>query len=88
MIDFSFSTATATPIMARFMIGPLLQQIVKNMQKAINNEPNHLKFSVYSGHDFTIGNLLNGLGVFDGRCPEYTSTIFFELFYGDFYSYL
>ncbi|XP_038216551.1 prostatic acid phosphatase-like [Zerene cesonia] len=78
---YGFSIATGTSLMARLMIGPLLQQILNNMQAVIANIPDHLKFSIYSGHDFTIGNVLNGLGVFDGNCPEYTSTIFLELVY-------
>ncbi|CAH2035474.1 unnamed protein product, partial [Iphiclides podalirius] len=37
--------------------------------------------SCYSGHDFTIGNILSAMGFFDGNCPPYTATIFLELIY-------
>ncbi|CAH2218387.1 jg4398 [Pararge aegeria aegeria] len=77
---YSFTTATATPIMARLMTGPLLKEIVGKMNTVITKEnPNPLKLSIYSGHDFTIGNVLNAMGLYDGNCPVYTATIFFEL---------
>ncbi|CAK1554814.1 unnamed protein product [Leptosia nina] len=76
---YSFQTATGTALMTRLMIGPLMQQIVNHMYDAVQEKPNHIKLSIYSGHDFTIGNILNGLGVYDGNCPEYTSTVFLEL---------
>ncbi|CAH2215511.1 jg25585 [Pararge aegeria aegeria] len=66
--------------MARLMTGPLLKEIVGKMNTVITKEnPNPLKLSIYSGHDFTIGNVLNAMGLYDGNCPVYTAKIFFEL---------
>ncbi|CAH2103719.1 unnamed protein product [Euphydryas editha] len=77
---YSFTTATATPLMARLMVGPLLKDIVAKMNTVIlKKKPNPLKLSMYSAHDFQIGNILSAIGVFDGNCPAYTSTILFEL---------
>ncbi|CAH0716507.1 unnamed protein product, partial [Brenthis ino] len=77
---YSFVTSTATPQMARLMVGPLLKEIVGKMNQVIQKKnPNPLKLSIYSGHDFSIGNILNAIGVYDGNCPPYTATIFFEL---------
>ncbi|VVC90696.1 unnamed protein product [Leptidea sinapis] len=76
----SFSTSAATPVMARLLVGPIMKQIFEHMQDAINKTSNHLKLSMFSGHDFTIGSILTALGLFDGNCPEYTATIFLELF--------
>ncbi|XP_023941635.1 prostatic acid phosphatase isoform X2 [Bicyclus anynana] len=75
---YSFKVATATPLMSRLMVGPLLQEIVGKMKMIIKGlQP--LKLAIYSGHDFTIGNILNSIGVYDGNCPVYTATIIFEL---------
>ncbi|CAF4747263.1 unnamed protein product [Pieris macdunnoughi] len=74
---YSFTTATATPAMTRFMIGPLVKHILKQALSVILGD-SKLRLSMYSGHDFTIGNVLNGLSVYNGNCPEYTSTILFE----------
>nr|XP_034839570.1 prostatic acid phosphatase-like [Maniola hyperantus] len=77
---YSFVTATATPLMARLLAGPLLKEIVGKMNTIITKKkPNPLKLSIYSGHDFTIANVLCSIGVYDGNCPVYTSTIIFEL---------
>ncbi|CAG4962078.1 unnamed protein product [Parnassius apollo] len=79
---YSFSTSTATPLMARLMVGPLLKQIVNKMFDSISNKTKSaLKLSIYSGHDFTIGNILSAMGFFDGNCPPYTATILLELIY-------
>lgn len=70
--------------MARLMVGPLLKDIVAKMNTVIQKKkPNPLKLSIYSAHDFQIGNILSAIGVFDGNCPVYTSTIFFELLQGN-----
>ncbi|XP_045784967.1 prostatic acid phosphatase-like [Maniola jurtina] len=77
---YSFVTATATPLMSRLLSGPLLKEIVGEMNTIITKKnPNPLKLSIYSGHDFTIANVLCSIGVYDGNCPVYTSTIIFEL---------
>ncbi|XP_013161905.1 PREDICTED: lysosomal acid phosphatase-like [Papilio xuthus] len=76
---YSFSIATATPVMARLLAGPLLKAIVNNMLNKMSEQPDALTLSIYSGHDFTIANILSALGLFDGNCPSYTSTIIFEL---------
>nr|XP_026497044.1 prostatic acid phosphatase-like [Vanessa tameamea] len=77
---YSFATATATPLMARLMVGPLLKEIVTKANTVVlKKKPDPLKLSIYSAHDFQIGNILSAMGVFDGNCPVYTSTIFFEL---------
>lgn len=55
-----------------------------HMLKATSNDNdlNHHKVVMYSGHDLTVGSVLNALGLYDGNCPVYTSTILFELIVG------
>lgn len=82
---FSFTIATATPLLARLKVGPLIKQIMTNMFSVMaSNESKDLALSVYSGHDLTVGSILNALGMYDGRCPPYTATVFFELIYSKF----
>ncbi|XP_068632862.1 prostatic acid phosphatase isoform X2 [Battus philenor] len=79
---YSFTTSTATPLMARLMVGPLLKDIVNKMLLSISNSPSQaLKMSIYSGHDFTISNILSAMDLFDGNCPPFTATIIMELLY-------
>lgn len=81
MSTCSFTTSAATPLLARLKAGPLVKEIMSNMEKFLSGKIKR-KLSIYSGHDFNIGTLLNGLGVFDGNCPAYTATILMELIYG------
>lgn len=47
-----------------------------------NDNSEHHKVVMYSGHDLTIGSMLNALGLYDGNCPVYTATILIELMTG------
>lgn len=80
----SFSIATATPTLARLKIGPLLKEITWRMREAANRTQSgsKLKLMVFSGHDITVADLLNSLGIFDYLCPPYSATVFMELLYG------
>lgn len=56
------------------------------MKHRVKNKNKQLNMTVYSGHDFTIGTVLTALGIFDGNCPDYTSTIIMELLHGTWYT--
>nr|CAD7195938.1 unnamed protein product [Timema douglasi] len=61
-------------------LGPLLEEMVSNMKKKSENRliPDRKMF-VYSGHDTTVANFLNTLGVFDPQCPPYDALVLIEL---------
>ncbi|XP_048006444.1 prostatic acid phosphatase-like isoform X2 [Leguminivora glycinivorella] len=84
---YSFRLPTMTPQLARLKVGPLIQEIVMNMANTSLTYPEGysktVKLSLYSGHDITVANVLNALGMFDGNCPVYTSTILMELLYSN-----
>ncbi|XP_013179615.1 PREDICTED: venom acid phosphatase Acph-1-like [Papilio xuthus] len=86
---YSYALSSATPTMARLLVGPLIQEIVSNMAYTMLEMPNDVTLSIYSGDDSTIGNVLNALNLFDGQCPLTTATIIMELLYdnstNDFY---
>lgn len=91
-LDISFSVETGTPLLAKLKVGPFLKVIVENMYNTINASEKDeiplevpetpLKVSMFSGHDITVGNILNAMDMFDGNCPVFTATILIELMYG------
>jgi len=63
-----------------YVLGPLIKEMVNNLQqkKAGTMSPDR-KVHVYSAHDTTVSNLLQGLGVFNFLMPPYFSTVLMEL---------
>uniref|UniRef100_A0A2A4J1W5 acid phosphatase n=1 Tax=Heliothis virescens TaxID=7102 RepID=A0A2A4J1W5_HELVI len=76
---YSFTTQTGTPLLARLKVGPLIKHITTKMFTAMSSTTKAHKVLMFSGHDLTVGSVLNALGMYDGNCPVYTSTILFEL---------
>ncbi|KAJ8737588.1 hypothetical protein PYW08_000183 [Mythimna loreyi] len=77
---YSFVTQTGSPLLARLKVGPLLKHIMGHVKDATSRKSkSKRKVVMYSGHDLTVGSVLNALGLYDGICPSYTSTILFEL---------
>lgn len=60
---------------------PLITEIVTNMNKKAEGtlKPENRKMFMYVGHDSTIVNLLNGLGVWDKQIPGYNIMTMIEL---------
>lgn len=59
--------------------GPLLSQIITNMNKKINDVFMKTKMFMYSAHDTTVAALLSALGLYDGKSPQYTASVVVEL---------
>lgn len=77
---YSFTLQAFNSLMQRLKSGPLLKDLISNMEKAIFGGPDAArKLYMYSGHDTTIANMLMLLGVFDMHCPPYAATILVEL---------
>ena len=57
---------TYTPIQKKIGSSWLLKEILANLKKAINQESP--KISIFSGHDWTMLNLLGGLNFFNMDC--------------------
>lgn len=76
----SFASNTNTNTLARLKTGFLLKDILDRFanKTAANLLPDR-KLWVYSGHDTTIANVLNTLGLFELHSPPYTACIMFEL---------
>ncbi|XP_022832385.1 prostatic acid phosphatase isoform X1 [Spodoptera litura] len=76
---YSFKTETGSPLLSRLKVGPLLKHIMTHMSDVLSGDKKSHKVVMYSGHDLTVGSILNALGLYDGNCPVYTSTVFLEL---------
>lgn len=79
----SFAVKTYTKLLARLKIGPLLKEILGHYKNKTENrlDPNR-NLWIYSAHDTTVANILNGLGVFKAmgyHNPPYVSSVLFEL---------
>lgn len=61
--------SNATPKMIQLSGGPILTEIVTNMEKIASKDPSAKKVMIYSGHDSTVANLAYALGVQD-QIPE------------------
>lgn len=77
---FSFSLQAHTKKMQRLKSGPLLKEMIEHMDQKIKGklEPNR-NLWVYSGHDTTVSNLLNTLGVLELHTPPFAATVLLEL---------
>ncbi|KAJ8982217.1 hypothetical protein NQ317_013519 [Molorchus minor] len=77
--DFSWTTYTDVPELARLKSGPLINHITTHFENITSGMQDIPKFVMLSAHDDTISNLLNALRVFDGKWPPYSTTVIFEL---------
>ncbi|XP_062559756.1 testicular acid phosphatase homolog [Armigeres subalbatus] len=75
-----FRLHTNTTAMARLKAGPMIKDILTRFQDKVNGNliPNR-RLWVYSGHDITVVNLLNGLGLFKPHNPPYAACVMLEL---------
>lgn len=54
--------------------------MIENMVlKSKNTLTPDRKLWIFSGHDETVANMMNTLGVFEPHCPPYTATLLIEL---------
>lgn len=78
----SLALFTETPFMKRVRCGPLITEIIDNMQRKWNGllNPNRSIF-IYSAHDITLVNVMRALGIIDDTAdkPDYASALVFEL---------
>jgi hypothetical protein len=63
------------------MLGPMLGEWLKYLEKRSKTDKDVKKLFLYSGHDLTIVNLLRALGIKDFILPEFGSALVVELHY-------
>ncbi|KAF6205921.1 hypothetical protein GE061_020097 [Apolygus lucorum] len=70
----NLASYTMTDTLKKFQAGPLLKEIVKNMQMRDGKR----KANFYSGHDLTIVSLMRTLGFEDLNLPSYGAAVVIE----------
>ncbi|XP_001648000.2 testicular acid phosphatase homolog [Aedes aegypti] len=75
-----FRLHTNTTEMARLKAGPMIKDILTRFQKKADKTliPNRSLW-IYSGHDTSVVNLLNGLGLFTPHNPPFAACVLVEL---------
>jgi Histidine phosphatase superfamily (branch 2) len=78
-------TENATPEICRLGIGRFVGDLARRMDTFVEaaSEPNNVlperRFVYYSGHDNTLGPLLNALNIYDGKHPTMGAHMAFEI---------
>lgn len=81
LAGLSFASRTIGKTLARLKAGPLLKEILEHARAKVKGALAQ-NYWIYSGHDTTIANMLNTLGVFKGMNfapPPFASSILFEV---------
>ncbi|ODN03821.1 Lysosomal acid phosphatase [Orchesella cincta] len=88
MSDLGFQILSANREMMKFNGGPLLKEVIENMESTVEflkcpkkqkEKKRVKKVYLYSGHDTTVAAFLATLSVFDTHQPPYTSAVIVEL---------
>ncbi|BFY98827.1 hypothetical protein BsWGS_01867 [Bradybaena similaris] len=77
--SLSFDIFFALPEMIKLKGGPLLNEIISNMQASNLSDTTIPRFYMYSAHDTTVASLLSAMKVFDSQSPIYTALVIVEL---------
>jgi len=89
IVERSYALFTETPMMKKIKGGALFTDILNNMIKKKNGllSPNRSIF-IYSGHDITLVNLMNSMGILDhtSRKPDYGATLAIEMHHSYLYT--
>ncbi|XP_059615582.1 venom acid phosphatase Acph-1-like [Phlebotomus argentipes] len=81
LTELSYIWNVHTQEMKRLKAGPFLQKLTKEWKAAESGtlEPKNRKMYLYTGHDSSVVNVLNALGVWDVQLPDYAIMGMFEL---------
>lgn len=78
LAGLNYARYTYTDDLKRLGDGPFFDDLFTKFSKALDTTPAP-KFLVYSAHESTVASVLNGMGVFDNRAPEFASCVIFEV---------
>ncbi|XP_037094239.1 testicular acid phosphatase homolog [Pollicipes pollicipes] len=79
--DIEFGVFGATPLLRRLGGGPLLKEMLENMQARVDGtlQPPSRRMFVYSAHDVNVACVLTTLQVYNGLAPPLSSCLLVEL---------
>ncbi|CAF0934881.1 unnamed protein product [Rotaria sordida] len=75
-----FDSAEMNRIHVANFSGPMIRDIMENIENLMTNKPSGRKAKIYSGHDAIIVGLLSFFGTHTDQ-PPYCSTLFFDLYH-------
>nr|CAI5846178.1 unnamed protein product [Callosobruchus analis] len=75
------TTYTMTPSMKRLRAGPFFHYLFKHLDHSVSASETKPapKMLMISMHDTSLSGILNSMGVFDGRPPDFAATVLWEL---------
>lgn len=79
LASLSLAIFTDTTLMKRLRAGPLLKEILENMQNHESKESDKKKLFLYSGHDITLVSLMSAFGFDDLLKPGFGAAFNIEL---------
>jgi lysosomal acid phosphatase len=79
--EFYVRLLTKTPFMKKIKAGPLVTEIMENMQANKNKMESEKALNIYAAHDITLINLMNSMGFLDqtSNKPDFSSALAIEL---------
>lgn len=86
--DLCFYHLFYPPEINRLRGGPIIRDILENIQNLKSNNEKGRKVKIYSGHDTTIMPILSFLGVNYVHQPPFASALFFDIYQKDDNTYL
>lgn len=79
LAGLSFISYTFTDELKRLGDGPFFDNLVSGFDKVLDQAQKAPKFLMMSGHESTIGSVLNGMGLFDYKVPDFASSLVWEV---------
>ncbi|XP_018567414.1 testicular acid phosphatase homolog [Anoplophora glabripennis] len=79
LAGLSFISWTFTDELKRLGDGPFFDNLFSGFDKVLDETQQAPNFLMLSGHEGTIGSVLNGMGLFDYKVPDFASTLIWEV---------
>ncbi|KAJ8916513.1 hypothetical protein NQ315_000155 [Exocentrus adspersus] len=79
LTGLNYARYTFTDALKRLGDGPFFHNLLAKFDKALDVKQQAPKFLMLSAHESTLASVLNGMGVFDYKAPEFASCVIWEL---------
>ncbi|XP_018567452.1 prostatic acid phosphatase-like [Anoplophora glabripennis] len=79
LAGLNYARYTFTEDLKRLGDGPFFDNLFTKLDKVLDPAQAAPKFLMLSAHESTLSSVLNGMGVFDNRAPEFASCVIWEV---------
>lgn len=79
LTGLNYARYTFTEDLKRLGDGPFFYNLFTKFDKVLDAAQEAPKFLMLSAHESTLSSVLNGMGVFDNRAPEFASCVIWEI---------